>query len=133
MEMIRWLNSARLKSLSRGYQILLRKKIEDRRVGLSYLEKSSRYVTFNQKVGGYYRYAREDSIMSSAHADRYIETCDHSFNTYSKSIQPLQSFLKEREPIERFSFFDSTSQKEVPFGNLIADNDIEAGYSGSTV
>src|SRR5918995_3149760 len=87
------------------------KKIEDRRVGLSYLEKSSRYVAFNQKVGGYYRYAREDSIMSSAHADRYIETCDHSFNTYSKSIQPLQAFLKEKEPIERFSFFDSMSQK----------------------
>jgi thymidylate synthase ThyX len=102
------------------------KKIEDRRVGLSYLEKSSRYVAFNQKVGGYYRYVREDNIMSSPHADRYIETCDYSFDTYSQSIQPLQSLLKEREPIERFSFFDSVSQKEVPFGNLIADKDIEA-------
>src|SRR5919198_62320 len=102
------------------------KKIEDRRVGLSYLEKSSRYVAFNQKGGGYYRYVREDNIMLSPHADRYIEACDHSFDTYSQSIQPLQSFLKEREPIERFSFFDSMSQKEVPFGNLIADKDIEA-------
>src|SRR5919198_3120192 len=102
------------------------KKIEDRRVGLSYLEKSSRYVAFNQKVDGYYRYVREERIMSSTHADKYIETCDHSFDTYSKSIQPLQSFLKEREPIERFSFFDSISQKEVSFGNLITDKDIEA-------
>jgi thymidylate synthase ThyX len=102
------------------------KKIEDRRVGLSFLEKSSRYVAFNQKVDGYYRYVREERTMSSPHADRYIETCDHSFDTYSKSIQPLQSFLKEREPIEHFSFFDSISQKEVPFGNLLADKDIEA-------
>ena len=109
-----------------GISNIAAKKIEDRRVGLSYLEKSSRYVAFNQKVGGYYRYAREDSIMSSSHADRYIEACDHSFDTYSKSIQPLQAFLKEREPIERFSFFDSLSQKEAPFGNLIADKDIEA-------
>ena len=109
-----------------GISNIAAKKIEDRRVGLSYLEKSSRYVAFNQKVGGYYRYAREDSIMSSSHADRYIEACDHSFDTYSKSIQPLQAFLKEREPIERFSFFDSLSQKEVLFGNLIADKDIEA-------
>ena len=77
-------------------------------------------------MGGYYKYAREDNIMSSSHADRYIEACDHSFDTYSKSIQPLQEFLKEREPIERFTFFDSVSQKEVPFGNLIADKDIEA-------
>jgi thymidylate synthase ThyX len=102
------------------------KKIEDRRVGLSYLEKSSRYVAFNQKVDGYYRYVREERIMSSTHADKYIETCDHSFDTYSKSIQPLQSFLKEREPIEHFSFFDSMSQKEVSFGNLLEDKDIEA-------
>jgi thymidylate synthase ThyX len=109
-----------------GISNIAAKKIEDRRVGLSYLEKSSRYVAFNQMVGGYYRYAREDSIMSSSHADRYIEACDNSFNTYSKSIQPLQAFLKEREPIERFSFFDSMSQKEVPFCNLIADKDIEA-------
>jgi thymidylate synthase ThyX len=101
-----------------GISNIAAKKIEDRRVGLSYLEKSSRYVAFNQKVGGYYRYAREDSIMSSSHADRYIEACDHSFDTYSKSIQPLQAF--------RFSFFDSLSQKEAPFGNLIADKDIEA-------
>ncbi|MFL6484193.1 MAG: FAD-dependent thymidylate synthase [Nitrososphaera sp.] len=102
------------------------KKIEDRRVGLSYLEKSSRYVAFNRKVGGYYRYAREDSIMSSSHADRYIEACDHSFDTYSKSIQPLQAFLEERESIEQFSFFDSILRKEVSFGNLKSDKDIES-------
>src|SRR5918998_2066099 len=109
-----------------GISNIAAKNIEDRRVGLSYLEKSSRYVSFNQKIGGYYRYAREDRIMSSSHADRYVEACDHSFDTYSKSIQPLQAFLKEREPIEHFSFFDSMSQKEVPFGNLISDKDIEA-------
>ena len=109
-----------------GISNIVAKKIEDRRVGLSYLEKSSRYVSFNQKIGGYYRYAREDRIMSSSHADRYVEACDHSFDTYSKSIQPLQTFLKEREPIEHFSFFDSLSQKEVPFGSLREDKDIEA-------
>ncbi|MDQ4050829.1 MAG: FAD-dependent thymidylate synthase [Thermoproteota archaeon] len=109
-----------------GISNIAAKKIEDRRVGLSFLEKSSRYVSFNQKIGGYYRYAREENIMSSPNADRYIEACDHSFDIYSKNIQPLQAFLKEREPIERFSFFDSLSQKEVHFGNLRADKDIEA-------
>lgn len=109
-----------------GISNIAAKKIEDRRVGLSYLEKSSRYVAFNQKIGGYYRYAREDRIMSSSHADRYVEACDHSFDTYSKSIQPLQTFLKEGEPIEHFSFFDSLSQKEVPFDSLREDKDIEA-------
>lgn len=109
-----------------GISNIVAKKIEDRRIGLSYLEKSSRYVAFDQKVGGFYRYVREEAIMASPHADRYIETCDHSFDVYSKSIQPLQSFLKEREPIERFSFFDSDLQKEVPFDQLKSDKDIKA-------
>jgi thymidylate synthase ThyX len=109
-----------------GISNIAAKKIEDRRIGLSYLEKSSRYVAFDQKVGGYYRYCREEGIMASSHADRYLETCDHSFDVYSKSIQPLQTFLKEREPIDRFNFFDSASQHEVPFGSLKSDKDVEA-------
>jgi thymidylate synthase ThyX len=64
--------------------------------------------------------------MASPHADRYVESCDRSFDTYSRSIQPLQSFLKEREPIERFSFFDSPLQKELPFGQLKSDKDVKA-------
>jgi thymidylate synthase ThyX len=109
-----------------GISNIAAKKIEDRRIGLSYLEKSSRYVAFDQKVGGYYRYCREEGIMASSHADRYLETCDHSFDVYSKSIQPLQTFLKEREPIDRFNFFDFASQHEVPFGSLKSDKDVEA-------
>jgi len=109
-----------------GISNVAAKKVEDRRIGLSYLEKSSRYVTFDQKVGGYYRYVREEGIMGSPHADRYLEACDNSFDTYSRSIQPLQAFFKEREPIERFSFFDDSLQKEVPFGQLKSDKDIKA-------
>jgi thymidylate synthase ThyX len=109
-----------------GISNIVAKKIEDRRIGLSYLEKSSRYVAFDQKVGGYYRYCREEGIMSSSYADRYIEACDHSFDTYSESIPPLQIFLKEREPIERFSFLDSDLQKEVTFDRLRSDKDIKA-------
>src|ERR687888_2172444 len=75
-----------------GISNIAAKKIEDRRIGLSYLEKSSRYVAFDQKVGGYYRYVREEGVMASPYADRYVEACDHSFDTYSRSIQPLQSF-----------------------------------------
>jgi len=109
-----------------GISNIAAKKIEDRRIGLSYLEKSSRYVAFDQKVGGYYRYVREEGIMTSPHADRYVEACDRSFDTYSKCIQRLQSFLKEREPIERFNFFDSAPQMEVPFGQLKSDKDIKS-------
>ncbi len=108
-----------------GISNVVAKKIEDRRIGLSYLEKSSRYVAFDQKVGGHYRYVREEGIMASPHADRYVQACDHSFDTYGRSIQPLQAFLKESEPMERFSFLDSALQREAPFGQLKSDKDVE--------
>lgn len=108
-----------------GISNIAAKKIEDRRIGLSYLEKSSRYVPFDKKVVGYYQYVREENIMGSPHADRYIEACDNSFYTYSKSLQPLQSFLKEKEPIERFNFFDSTTRQETRYSNLKSENDIK--------
>ena len=48
------------------------KKIEDRRIGLSYLEKSSRYVSWDKKVNGEYRFFREPEIMNSKFADLYL-------------------------------------------------------------
>ncbi|SRR5579885_504465 len=102
------------------------KKIEDRRVGLSYLEKSSRYVALDQKVQGRYKYHLEERIMSSRYADTYIQACDHAFELYSKTINPMQKFLEEKEPIEQFSFLDSGSGQEKLFGNLKSQNDIES-------
>ena len=102
------------------------KKIEDHRIGLSYLEKSSRYVAFDRKVNGQYKYHREKKIMASPYADQYIQTCDYTFDTYSKNIQPMQKFIKELKPIEHFHFFDSISKQEVSYGNLKSSTDIES-------
>ena len=51
-------------------------KIEDHRIGLSFLEKSSRYVAFDKKINGVYNYFRDKKIMSSVYADKYIQSCD---------------------------------------------------------
>ena len=102
------------------------KKIEDHRIGLSYLEKSSRYVAFDRKVNGQYKYYREKKIMASPYADQYIQACDYTFDTYSKNIQPMQKFIKELKPIEHFHFFDSILKQEVSYGNLKSSTDIES-------
>lgn len=110
-----------------GVSNIAAKMIEDRRIGLSYLEKSSRYVAFDKKTpDGRYRYCREPTIMGSKHADAYVTACDFSFDTYSKSLGPLQSFLREKGAIEALSFFDSEEKHEVPFGNLRLEKDIRA-------
>ncbi len=87
------------------------KKIEDRRIGLSYLEKSSRYVAWNKKEKGKYRFYRDPEITKSRFADMYEETCNFSFNIYSKNIEPMISYVREKYPIEKYSFKYSTDGK----------------------
>lgn len=102
------------------------KKIEDHRIGLSYLEKSSRYVAFDQKINGRYKYHLEKDIVSSSYADIYKEACDYSFDTYSKNILQMQKFISESEPIDQFLFFDTASRRELCYGSLKSDSDIES-------
>ena len=102
------------------------KKIEDHRIGLSYLEKSSRYVAFDQKINGQYKYHLEEDIMSSSYADLYKEVCDYIFDTYSKNILQMQKFISESKPIDKFSFFDTASRRELCYSSLKSDTDIQS-------
>ena len=102
------------------------KKIEDQRIGLSYLEKSSRYIPFDKKVGNMYKYYRDEKILESKYADLYLESCDHSFNVYSKSINLMQKYISEIEPIDNFMYFDSISKSEKIFTKLSDERDIES-------
>lgn len=100
-------------------------KIEDHRIGLSYLEKSSRYVAFDKKANGVYKYHRDKKIMSSSFADNFIRSCDLSFETYSKNIAPMQNYLKEKIPIDDLYFYNSAGNSETPFNHLSNLDDIE--------
>lgn len=74
------------------------KIIEDSRIGISPLEKSSRYVYFDEKVDGQYRYFRDPDIMKSKFAYLYLQTCDLLFDTYANLIKPMTKFVTERFP-----------------------------------
>ncbi|MEW6589205.1 MAG: FAD-dependent thymidylate synthase [Thermoproteota archaeon] len=111
------------------------KKIEDRRIGLSYLEKSSRYVAWDKKVNGQFKFYREPTIMNSRFADAYIQSCNLDFEIYSKNIQPMINFVREKEPIERLKFKDSESGSDVLFSNLKSQDDIKSAtmiYNATT-
>ena len=111
------------------------KKIEDRRIGLSYLEKSSRYVAWNKKENGKYRFYRDPEIKKSKFADMYEETCTFSFEVYSKNIEPMINYVREKYPIEKYSFKDSKDKKEKLFSKLKNETDIKSAnmiYRGST-
>lgn len=101
------------------------KKIEDRRIGLSYLEKSSRYVSWEKKVNGEYKFYKDADIMNSRYADSYIESCNLDFDVYSKNIQPMISYTQEREPIGKQRFKNSSGE-EVSFADLKNEDDVKS-------
>ena len=103
------------------------KKIEDRRIGLSYLEKSSRYVVWNKKINGKYKFYEELTIMNSKFADEYIESCNLDFDVYSKYIESMIDYVREKYPIEKYSFKDSSGNNK-KFLQLKNETDIKSAY-----
>lgn len=76
------------------------KGIEDARIGGSPLEKSTRYIYFDQKVKGEYLFYREPILMTSAFREAYVETCNHLFDVYSELIPELTGVMEQKFPKE---------------------------------
>jgi len=80
--------------------MLAAKVIEDSRIGGSPLEKSTRYIYFDQKVNGQYFFYQEPVLMTSAFKELYLTTCNRLFETYSKLIPPLTTLIEQGFPKE---------------------------------
>ncbi|MCH9610240.1 MAG: Flavin-dependent thymidylate synthase [Chlamydiales bacterium] len=78
--------------------MLAAKALEDCRIGGSPLEKSTRYIYFDQKVKDQYLYYREPILMTSAYRDAYTQTCDMLFETYSSLIPQVTELMEKRFP-----------------------------------
>lgn len=76
------------------------KAIEDARLGGSPLEKSTRYIYFDQKYEGEYLFFREPILMTSAYRDNYVDTCNHLFEVYGRLIPPLTEQMEKDFPKE---------------------------------
>ncbi|MCS7135333.1 MAG: FAD-dependent thymidylate synthase [Candidatus Aenigmarchaeota archaeon] len=79
-------------------QLIAAKALEDNRIGISPLEKSTRYVFFDQKENGKYKYYRDPDIMQSDFDNLYEETLNFLFDTYSEMIQPMTEFIQTKYP-----------------------------------
>ena len=77
------------------------KILEDARIGIAPLEKSTRYVRFDQKdEKGDYLFFREPEIMASQHRAAYLEVMNLLLETYSRQIEPMNEFVMNSLPIE---------------------------------
>ncbi|WP_213318851.1 FAD-dependent thymidylate synthase [Chlamydiifrater volucris] len=78
--------------------MLAAKVLEDSRIGGSPLEKSTRYVYFDQKVDGEFLYYRDPILMTSAFKTLFLSTCDNLFQTYSDLIPEVTDLFEKLYP-----------------------------------
>jgi thymidylate synthase ThyX len=92
------------------------KLLEDARIGIAPLEKSTRYVRFDQKdAAGNYLFYREPKIMVSRHRDAYLEVMNLLFETYSKQMEPMLASIAKALPIEQLEVRDPSSGKSLSY------------------
>ena len=81
---------------------LLTKKLEWGRFG-SYLEQSTRYMFFDKKVNGQYRYHVPGSIRENGGEDLhrfYVSTMDRIFMLYSRLAVDMTDYIRRTSPAE---------------------------------
>ncbi|MBI4458090.1 FAD-dependent thymidylate synthase [Candidatus Uhrbacteria bacterium] len=81
------------------------KEIEDRRIGGSPIEQSTRYVFYDQRdADNNFRYYRDPSVLASAHGPTYVETMDFIFSTYCRLIEPMQNFYRALKSLDEAEY-----------------------------
>ena len=66
---------------------------------MSYLEQSTRYISYDVRLGGRYRYYRDPAVLSSALGTRYVGDLDRIFDSYSRSVDLVTEHV--RSSVER--------------------------------
>lgn len=79
------------------------KHIEDQRIGLAPIEKSTRYVNFAQKINGHFLYYIDPTLEDLGMRDEYEHAMDNLFDAYARLIPKLSAWLARRFPEEKKS------------------------------
>jgi thymidylate synthase ThyX len=76
---------------------LLTKVLEWGRL-MAYLEQSTRYIPYDSRLNGRYRYLRPPTICESPLGARYVSDADGIFDTYSAMLPAMMDWARERYP-----------------------------------
>ncbi len=76
---------------------LLTKVLEWGRL-MAYLEQSTRYIAYDTRLGGRYRYYRDPEVLGSALGLRYVGDMDRLFDLYAELVPAMGDFYRERSP-----------------------------------
>ena len=84
-----------------GISQVTMKFIEDFRIGLAPIEKSTRYVDFSKKVDGKYLYYTDPDIIDAGLGKEYKSVMDFLFETNFDLVSKLKIWFQEKFPGEK--------------------------------
>lgn len=65
---------------------------------MSYLEQSTRYISYDNRLGGRYRFYRDPEVLSGRFGTRYVGDMDRMFDTYSGLVESLTTHVRKVVP-----------------------------------
>ena len=110
-----------------GVSNIVSKMMEDLRIGLSFIEKSSRYVRYDKKVNGKYLYlSPEDTGISENLQAEYDDLCRDLFTFYSGCYNKVYEYFEKTNPIQNCAFTNRKDSSEILYSDLSADEKVLA-------
>ncbi len=82
-----------------GASNLLTKVLEWGRL-MAYLEQSTRYIAYNDRTGGRWKYLVPAELQAGALREHYVACLDLAFDTYASWIEPLERYYRATFPKE---------------------------------
>ena len=67
---------------------------------MAYLEQSTRYIPYDVRLGGLYRYLRPPEVLRSRFGARYVGDLDWLFDAYASCLPELAEWARSRFPKE---------------------------------
>ncbi|MEM7274889.1 MAG: FAD-dependent thymidylate synthase, partial [Actinomycetota bacterium] len=64
----------------------------------AYLEQSTRYIAYDSRTSGRYRYFRDPEVLGSSLGTRYVGDLDRLFDTYSRLTPVVQDVVRQMTP-----------------------------------
>ena len=107
---------------------LMTKVIEDCRIGGSPIEESTRYVLYDAKKNGRWRYVCPDNIKESGLGNAFVGNMDFLFETYAEMVEPMKALFHKRLTKEAFEIEVERDGKIQKAGlkSLEGENEIKA-------
>ena len=65
---------------------------------MSYLEQSTRYIAYDSRLGGRYRFFRDPQVLASSLGTRYVGDMDRMFDAYSSAVNSVTNHVRDTVP-----------------------------------